>query len=175
MGSRSTSSWPTTGTRSRRRSRSLGGEPTTIATSAGTGKQDIRFEVWGDTVLAWTDRGNRTSTLTVWSAASGSAGRRRGPDSRNRTEPADVRRERVHDDRARRRAHPRGRCRAQLDAARRLGVRAFGAGPRDWNREGARARRRRIRSREVARARDRVVRGQRRRGWALGHGPVNGM
>ncbi len=48
-----------------------GGAETVIATSVGTGKQDVRFEIWGDLVFAWTDRGNRVSTLTLWSAATG--------------------------------------------------------------------------------------------------------
>ncbi len=48
-----------------------GGSAVAFATSAGTGKQDIRFEIWDATVFAWTDRGNRVSTLTMWSAATG--------------------------------------------------------------------------------------------------------
>jgi hypothetical protein len=47
------------------------GAPVTIATSSGTGKADIRFQVSGHVVFAWTDRGNRVSTLTTWSEASG--------------------------------------------------------------------------------------------------------
>ena len=48
-----------------------GGSETTIVTSTGTGKQDIIFGVSGTLVFAWTDRGNRVSTLTVWSQATG--------------------------------------------------------------------------------------------------------
>jgi hypothetical protein len=48
-----------------------GGEETTIATSSGTGKADIRFEIEGTVVFVFTDRGNRVSTMTIWSAATG--------------------------------------------------------------------------------------------------------
>jgi hypothetical protein len=48
-----------------------GGDETTIATSMGTGKPDIRFAVAGDVVFAWTDRGNRIATLTMWSRSAG--------------------------------------------------------------------------------------------------------
>jgi len=48
-----------------------GGDETTIATSMGTGKPDIRFEIAGNVVFAWTDRGNRVGTLTIWSRSTG--------------------------------------------------------------------------------------------------------
>lgn len=48
-----------------------GGEVTSIASSNGTGKQDVRFEIRGGVVFAWTDRGNRMATLTIWSRATG--------------------------------------------------------------------------------------------------------
>src|ERR1700729_1031732 len=48
-----------------------GGTATPIATSTGSGKVDIKFETVGPIVFAWTDRGNRQSTLTIWSAATG--------------------------------------------------------------------------------------------------------
>ena len=48
-----------------------GGPETVIATSAGTGKADIRFEIRGSVVFAWTDRGNRVATLTILSQATG--------------------------------------------------------------------------------------------------------
>jgi roadblock/LC7 domain-containing protein len=48
-----------------------GGTETVIATSAGTGKSDIRFEVQGSVVFAWVDRGSRVASLSVWSQASG--------------------------------------------------------------------------------------------------------
>ena len=48
-----------------------GGTATPIATSSGSGKIDIRFETVGPVVFAWTDRGDRMSTLTMWSAATG--------------------------------------------------------------------------------------------------------
>lgn len=48
-----------------------GGLEAVIATSSGTGKSDLRFEIRGRVVFVWSDRGNRMSTLTVWSAATG--------------------------------------------------------------------------------------------------------
>jgi hypothetical protein len=48
-----------------------GGDETTIATSDNTGKADIRFAIDGDVVFVFTDRGNRVSNLTIWSAATG--------------------------------------------------------------------------------------------------------
>src|ERR1700735_4522875 len=48
-----------------------GGAATPIATSTGSGKIDIKFQTIGPLVLAWTDRGNRMATMTMWSAASG--------------------------------------------------------------------------------------------------------
>jgi hypothetical protein len=48
-----------------------GGAAMPIATSTGSGKLDIKFETIGPLVLAWTDRGNRMATLTMWSAAAG--------------------------------------------------------------------------------------------------------
>ena len=48
-----------------------GGPEVVIATSTGTGKQDVRFEIAGKLVFAWTDRGNRVADLTVWSLATG--------------------------------------------------------------------------------------------------------
>jgi hypothetical protein len=48
-----------------------GGDVVTIATSAGTGKADVRFEIDGHVVFAWTDRGNRVANLTIWSRATG--------------------------------------------------------------------------------------------------------
>ncbi|HEY0189489.1 MAG TPA: hypothetical protein VGC42_00110, partial [Kofleriaceae bacterium] len=48
-----------------------GGPATRIATSSGTGKSDLRFDVEGGVVFVWADRGNRVATLTVWSAATG--------------------------------------------------------------------------------------------------------
>ena len=48
-----------------------GGAATPIATSTGSGKIDIKFQTIGPLVLAWTDRGNRMATMTMWSAAAG--------------------------------------------------------------------------------------------------------
>jgi hypothetical protein len=48
-----------------------GGTETTISTSDGTGKPDVRFETWGGVVFAWTDRGNRVAKLAMWSQAAG--------------------------------------------------------------------------------------------------------
>jgi hypothetical protein len=48
-----------------------GGPETVIATSSGTGKSDLRFEIRGGVVFAWADRGNRVATLSVWSQATG--------------------------------------------------------------------------------------------------------
>lgn len=57
-----------------------GGPVTVIATSAGTGKADIRFEIRGSVVFAWTDRGNRVAALSIWSQATGVVPR--GPNIR---------------------------------------------------------------------------------------------
>jgi hypothetical protein len=48
-----------------------GGPETVIATSVGTGKPDVRWEIRGGVVFAWTDRQNGAGTLTIWSAATG--------------------------------------------------------------------------------------------------------
>ena len=48
-----------------------GGSATVIASSVGTGKQDVRFEISGDIVFAWTDRGDMEATMTMWTAATG--------------------------------------------------------------------------------------------------------
>jgi hypothetical protein len=48
-----------------------GGSATTIASSVGTGKQDVRFEISGDIVFAWTDRGDMAATMTMWTSATG--------------------------------------------------------------------------------------------------------
>jgi hypothetical protein len=48
-----------------------GGSATTIATSVGTGKQDVRFQISGDIVFAWTDRADMQATLTMWTSATG--------------------------------------------------------------------------------------------------------
>jgi len=42
-----------------------GGDSVTIASSTGTGKADIRFDIEGSVVFVWDDRGNRVATLTV--------------------------------------------------------------------------------------------------------------
>jgi hypothetical protein len=48
-----------------------GGDPVSIATSNGTGKSDLRFEVHGRVAFVWADRGNRSANLTIWSQATG--------------------------------------------------------------------------------------------------------
>jgi hypothetical protein len=48
-----------------------GGQATSIATSTGSGKIDIKLETIGPIVFAWTDRGNKMSTMTLWSAGAG--------------------------------------------------------------------------------------------------------
>jgi hypothetical protein len=48
-----------------------GGPAVTIATSSGTGKADLRFVIRGRVVFVWADRGNRSSSLTVWTAETG--------------------------------------------------------------------------------------------------------
>lgn len=57
-----------------------GGPETVIATSTGTGKADLRFEIRGGVVFAWADRGNRVATLSIWSQATGVVVR--GPNTR---------------------------------------------------------------------------------------------
>src|SRR5262245_36183029 len=48
-----------------------GGDEIELARSDGTGKVDVRFEIRGGVVFAWTDRGNRVANLTIWSKGSG--------------------------------------------------------------------------------------------------------
>ncbi len=48
-----------------------GGDEVLIAASSGTGKTDLRFDIHGDVVFVWADRGNRVGNLTIWSRAAG--------------------------------------------------------------------------------------------------------
>lgn len=48
-----------------------GGAETTIATSTGAGKDDLRYAIQGKVAFVWSDRADRASTLTMWSQATG--------------------------------------------------------------------------------------------------------
>jgi hypothetical protein len=48
-----------------------GGDDVVIATSASTARDDFRVAVADTLVFAWSNRGNRSATLTLWSAATG--------------------------------------------------------------------------------------------------------